>query len=203
MKVLSVLANPKGVENSASLKIEQAFREGLKRKYPDAKFEMVDVYRDEVPLLDHKLLPVFFGASAPDAETARRAKRQQQLLDQFLSADIIVVASPMWNFSVPPMLKAYIDTLVVAGKTFRYTDSGPEGLVKGKRAVLCLASGGIYEGTMASYDHLSSYLQAILGFIGITDVHVISAPGQALGAERAKASTEAGIQKARALAASF
>lgn len=203
MRVLSIVANPKPVEQSASLKIERAFIEALRKKRSDAQFERVDVYRDEIPLLDEKFLPVFSGASAGDAEGARLLKRQQSLLEQFMVADLIVIASPMWNFSVTPMLKAYIDNILVAGKTFRYTEKGPVGTLSGKRAVLCLASGGIYEGALAAYDHLGPYLRTVLGFMGITDIAEIRASGQGIDPETAKKSTDAAIRRAIELAAQY
>ena len=203
MKVLSVLANPKTVENSASLKIEQAFTAALKAKRPDAQVVTIDVYKDEVPLLDAKLLPAFFGAPAADAETERKRARQKAILDQFLAADLVVIATPMWNFNAPPMLKAFIDTILVAGKTFKYTATGPVGLVAGKKAVLCIASGGVYEGALAAYDTLTPMLKTQLGFIGITDVTVLNAPGQGGGGEKAAASTAAAVAKAKEAAAKF
>jgi FMN-dependent NADH-azoreductase len=203
MKVLRVLANPKLVENSASLQIEQAFSEALKQKHPEAQFEVVDVYRDEIPLLDAKTLPSHFGAPPADAETARKMARRVEILAQFLAADLIVIATPMWNFNSPPMLKAWIDTVLVAGKTFKYTATGPVGLVTGKKAVLCIASGGAYEGALAAYDTLTPMLRTQLGFIGITDVVIFKAPGQGSGGDKAKASTAAAVEEAKMAAAKF
>ena len=201
MKVLRVLANPKTVENSASLKVEAAFTAALKDKHPEAQILTIDVYKDEIPLLDAKLLPAFFGAPPADAETARRRERQKAILDQFLAADLLVIATPMWNFNAPPMLKAFIDTILVAGKTFKYTASGPVGLATGKKAVLCIASGGVYEGALAAYDTLTPMLKTQLGFIGVTDVTVLRAAGQGAGGEKAAASTAAAIEQARSAAA--
>ena len=201
MKVLRVLANPKTVENSASLKVEAAFTAALKDKHPEAQILTIDVYKDEIPLLDAKLLPAFFGAPPADAETARKRERQKAILDQFLAADLLVIATPMWNFNAPPMLKAFIDTILVAGKTFKYTASGPVGLATGKKAVLCIASGGVYEGAMAAYDTLTPMLKTQLGFVGVTDVTVLRAAGQGAGGEKAAASTAAAIEQARSAAA--
>lgn len=203
MKVLRVLANPKPVAQSASLQIEAAFTAALKQKHPDAAFTTIDLYREEIPLLDAKLLPAFFGAAPADKETERKRARQKEILDQFLAADLIVIATPMWNFNAPPMLKAFIDTVLVAGKTFRYAASGPEGLAKGKKAVLCIASGGVYEGAMAPFDTLTPMLKTQLGFIGITDVSELRAPGQGAGGDKAKASTAAAVEKAKAAAAAL
>ena len=203
MKVLRVLANPKPMDKSASLQIEQAFTEALKQRHPEAQVETIDVYKDEIPLLDAKLLPAFFGAPPADAETERKRARQKSILDQFLAADLLVIATPMWNFNAPPMLKAFIDTILVAGKTFKYTATGPVGLVAGKKAVLCIASGGVYEGALAAYDTLTPMLKTQLGFIGVTDVTVLNAPGQGGGGEKAAASTAAAVAKAKEAAAKF
>ena len=203
MKVLRVLANPKTVDQSASLKVEAAFTATLKQKHPEAQVITIDVYKDEIPLLDEKLLPAFFGAPPADAETERKRSRQKAILDQFLAADLVVIATPMWNFNAPPMLKAFIDTILVAGKTFKYTASGPVGLATGKKAVLCIASGGVYEGAMAAYDTLTPMLKTQLGFIGVTDVTVLRAAGQGAGGEKAAASTAAAIEQARSAAAGF
>ena len=203
MNVLRVLANPKPVERSASLQIEQAFTAALKAKHPDAQVGTIDVYLDEVPLIDGKVLPAHFGAPPADAETARKMARRGEILAQFLAADLIVIATPMWNFNAPPMLKAWIDAVLVAGKTFRYGATGPEGLVKGKKAVLCIASGGVYEGALAAYDTLTPMLKTQLGFIGITAVTELRAPGQGSGGEKAAASTAAAVAQARLAAARF
>ena len=203
MKVLRVLANPKPMDKSASLQIEQAFTEALKQRHPEAQVETIDVYKDEIPLLDAKLLPAFFGAPPADAETERKRARQKSILDQFLAADLLVIATPMWNFNAPPMLKAFIDTILVAGKTFKYTATGPVGLATGKQAVLCIASGGVYEGAMAAYDTLTPMLKTQLGFIGVTDVTVLNAPGQGGGGEKAAASTAAAVAKAKEAAVKF
>ena len=203
MKVLRILANPKPVEKSASLQIEQAFTAALKQKHPEAQILTLDVYRDEIPLLDAKLLPAFFGAPPADAETERRRARQKAILDQFLAADLVVIATPMWNFNAPPMLKAFIDTILVAGKTFKYTATGPVGLVPGKKVVVCNASGGVYEGASAGFDTLTPMLKTQLGFIGITDITFLRAPGQGAGGEKAAASTAAAIGQAQAAATKF
>ena len=203
MKVLRVLANPKPMDKSASLQIEQAFTEALKQRHPEAQVETIDVYKDEIPLLDAKLLPAFFGAPPADAETERKRARQKSILDQFLAADVIVIATPMWNFNAPPMLKAWIDTVLVAGKTFKYAATGPVGLATGKKAVLCIASGGVYEGALAAYDTLTPMLKTQLGFIGVTDVAVLNAPGQGAGGEKAAASTAAAVAKAQEAAGKF
>ncbi len=203
MKVLRVLANPKPVEQSASLRIEQAFAAALKAKHPDAQFETIELYKDEIPLVDEKVLPAHFGAPPADGETARKMARRGEILAQLLAADVVVIATPMWNFNAPPMLKAWIDTVLVAGQTFKYTATGPVGLATGKKAVLCIASGGVYEGATAALDTLTPMLKTQLGFIGISDVTELRAEGQGSGGEKAAARTAAAIEQARNAAARF
>lgn len=120
-----------------------------------------------------------------------------------MSADLIFIAAPMWNFSAQPMLKAFIDTVLIRGKTFEFTENGPRGLLKSKKAVLCIASGGVYEGSMAAYDHLVPMLKIQLGFIGITDVTVIWAAAQGMGSEVAAANLKAALEKAVSVAGSI
>jgi FMN-dependent NADH-azoreductase len=95
-----------------------------------------------------------------------------------MMSDLLVIACPMWNFGIPSSLKAWIDYVVRAGKTFNYAGAGVEGLAKGKKAILVLASGGVFsEGPWKSWDYVEPYLRQILGFIGIEDVQTVRAEG--------------------------
>ncbi|WP_431285248.1 FMN-dependent NADH-azoreductase [Humitalea sp. 24SJ18S-53] len=112
------------------------------------------------------------------------------VLDAFLAADIVVVGAPMYNFSIPTQLKAWVDRLAVAGRTFRYSASGVEGLAGGKTVIIASSRGGFYgEGTpIAALDHQETYLRGVFGFFGITDIRFIRAEGVAMGeAQRGKA----------------
>ncbi|MBT2118606.1 FMN-dependent NADH-azoreductase [Dyella sp. LX-66] len=127
------------------------------------------------------------------------------VLEEFLAADVIVIGAPMYNFSVPSALKAWIDRVAVAGKTFHYTANGPEGLAKGKRVVIASSRGGFYgQGAAAqSFDFQEPYLRAVLGFLGITDVEFVRAEGVNVSADHktealktAQASIGVAIRKA-------
>ena len=117
------------------------------------------------------------------------------LINEVLEADVIVLAVPVHNFSIPSTLKAWIDHVVRAGRTFSYTSHGPKGLVNGKRAILVLASGGVFsDGPAKRFDFHEPYLRAVLGFIGITDVDVVRVEGaamSAIGPQKALASAKA------------
>ncbi len=113
------------------------------------------------------------------------------LIDELRAADILVLAAPMHNFGIPSTLKAWIDHVVRAGRTFSYTSKGPVGLLTGKRAILVLATGGVYsDGPAKAFDFQEPYLRTILGFMGITDVDVVRVEGvatSAVGPEKALA----------------
>lgn len=177
MKVLRILANPKPVEKSVSLRVEKAFIEALAAVHPAAGIETFDVYQEDFPPLDAELLPVFLGAPEETEEVKRKMDRRRALLDQFMAADVYVFATPMWNFCVPPMLKAYMDCVLIARKTFRYTAAGAEGLMKGKKAVVISATGGNYDGELASRDMAGGLLMHYCRWIGIEDPKWIRVQG--------------------------
>jgi FMN-dependent NADH-azoreductase len=111
----------------------------------------------------------------------------QAALAEFLASDIVVIGAPMYNFTIPSQLKAWIDRIAVAGQTFRYGPNGPEGLAGGKKVIIVSTRGGIYaEGTAAAHhDHQETYLKAVLGFLGVTDITVVRAEGLSMGDNRA------------------
>jgi FMN-dependent NADH-azoreductase len=143
---------------------------------------VVERFQDEVPGLDllrydldAEPLPHLTAAALAKADPVQAARADQVLAD-FLAADVLVIGAPMYNFAVPSTLKAWIDRIAVAGATFRYTANGPEGLAGGKRAILVLSQGGIHANGGAS-DFQESYLRFVLGFLGITDIEVVRAQG--------------------------
>ncbi len=143
-------------------------------------------YRDLAAEVPHHLSPGLLTGSEP-AEAARSAAR----LEEFLAADVIVIGAPIYNFTIPSQLKAWIDRIAVAGKTFRYTASGPEGLVRGKKVVVALSRGGVHApGTGGEFGE--SYLRFLFGFLGIEDVSFVRAQGLSISPQhRAAALAEA------------
>jgi FMN-dependent NADH-azoreductase len=141
-------------------------------------------------------------AANPLAHLTLDAFADTSVLDEFLAADVIVIGAPMYNFTLPTQLKAWIDRIVVAGKTFHYTDNGPEGLAKGKRVIIALARGGFYnEGSpAAALEHLETYLTGVFNFIGIEPEFVV-ADGLAIGPEQRESSIKQALGDTVRLAA--
>jgi len=124
-------------------------------------------------------------------------------LEEFIEADGVVIGAPMYNFGIPSQLKAWIDRLAVAGKTFRYGAMGPEGLCGGKKVIIASSRGGVFSaGTpTAAFDFQETYLRALFGFLGITDVTFVRAEGVAMGPDARTKSIEAAKVEASRLAA--
>ena len=124
------------------------------------------------------------------------------ILDEFLAADTVVIGAPMYNFTLPSQLKAWLDRIFVAGKTFRYTENGPEGLAGGKRVIVALARGGHYHAgsPASSLEHLETYLRGVFNFIGI-DPEFVAADGLAIGPEQRESSIQQALGQKLALAA--
>jgi len=126
------------------------------------------------------------------------------MLEEFLAADVVVVGAPMYNFSIPSQLKAWLDRLAQPGRTFRYTANGPEGLAAGKKIFIVSSRGGMYAGTaIESLDHQESYLKTIFGFFGVTDVEILRAEGVAMGPQGRDRAVEQALANAKALVADY
>jgi FMN-dependent NADH-azoreductase len=177
-QILIVESSPRGAE-SASRKLTDKLRKRLAVRYPEAMIVERDLVKDKLPHLDQPTLEAISTKDPLKAELLQEAASlSNQLVDELMLSDLLVIACPMWNFGIPSSLKAWIDHVVRAGKTFNYAGAGVEGLAKGKRAILVLASGGVFsEGPWTSWDTVEPYLRQILGFIGIDDVQTVRAEG--------------------------
>ncbi|GHF31149.1 FMN-dependent NADH-azoreductase [Deinococcus metalli] len=177
--VLMITGNPKPLELSYSRRLGQMFRDTYARADVTARISVLDLYADHVPLIDADVMTGWgkLAQQQPlDPHEARKVERLSALVDQFLAADLVVFALPMWNFGYPPMVKAYMDAIAVAGRTFQYTERGPVGLTSGKHAVILEARGSVWsEGPAQSMEHSVSHLRTFLGFLGITDVQTVFA----------------------------
>lgn len=177
-RILIVESSPRGPE-SASRRLTEKLKARLRMQYPEAVIVVRDLVKDRLPHLDQPVLKAISTRDPAEAESLKESLHlSDQLIEELLSSDLLVIASPMWNFGVPSSLKAWIDHVVRAGKTFNYAGAGVEGLAKGKKAVLVLASGGVFsEGPWKPWDTVEPYLRQILGFIGIDDVQTVRAEG--------------------------
>ncbi|WP_019121985.1 FMN-dependent NADH-azoreductase [Brevibacillus massiliensis] len=209
-KVLYITANPKPTEQSYGLTVGQAFLEEYRRLNPSDEITELDLFKAEVPQIDADVLSAWGklqqGKSWDELTPVEQAKvgRMNELLEQFMSADKYVFVTPMWNFGFPAVVKAYIDTLCVAGKTFRYTENGPIGLLTNRKAVHIQARGGIYsEGPAREIEFGDRFLRTALGFVGITDVESVYVEGMNQMPQEAEAIKEKAIQQAREAAARF
>lgn len=180
-KVLFVKGNPKGVDQSYSLRLGQSFVEAYRAANPGAQVTELDLYEDHIPLIDEDVMNGWGKLGRQEElghHEARKVQRLGELVDQFLDTDVVVFAAPMWNFGYPPMVKAYMDAIAVAGRTFNYTANGPVGLATGKKAVIVESRGGIWSGDAArGMEHSQSHLRGFLGFLGVTDVETVFAEG--------------------------
>lgn len=177
-QILIIESSPRGTE-SASRRLTGKLRERLGALYPGVKLIEHDLAKDPLPHLDQLTVKAISTKDKTEAGSLKEVLRlSDQLTDEVLSSDLLVIASPMWNFGMPSSLKAWIDHVVRAGKTFQYAGAGVEGLAQGKKAILVLASGGVFtEEPWKSWDTVEPYLRQILGFIGITDVQTVRAQG--------------------------
>lgn len=165
-------------------------------------------YRDlAVAPLPHLSAPVFAANSAGvavlTADQQTDVAESRAVLDEFLRADIVIIGAPLYNYSIPSQLKAWIDRIVIAGKTFRYGGDGPVGLVGGKRVIVLVARGGMFGPGSANEqnEHAASYLRAIFALVGVEHVEVIAAEGLAIGPEQQKAAINRAMDRISGLAA--
>lgn len=194
MQILQINSSARSA-GANSTRLADAITARLKAANPAAVVELRDLAANPHPVLDEAALGALFTpAEQRTPEQAARVALDDALIAQVQAADVIVLGVPMYNFGVPVQLKTWIDAIARAGVTFRYTENGPEGLLKGKKVYVALARGGIYRDTPA--DSQVPYLKGVLGFLGMTDVEFIYAEGLAMGpesADKAFAAAEAAI----------
>jgi FMN-dependent NADH-azoreductase len=171
-------------ENSASRVLSRSIVEQLASAQPGAEVDYRDLAADPLP---HLTLDAFADSS---------------VLDEFLAADTVVIGAPMYNFTLPTQLKSWLDRILVAGKTFRYTENGPEGLAGGRRVIVALARGGVYDANSAAaaLEHLETYLRGVFNFIGI-EPEFVAADGLNFGPEQREQSLKQALGETVRLAA--
>lgn len=192
MNILQINASARS-EGANSTRVANTIVDRLRAANPGAKVSLRDLAITPHPMLDEAALGALFTpADQRTPEQAARAALDDALIAEIQAHDTIVLGVPMYNFGVSVQLKNWIDAIARVGVTFRYTETGPEGLLKGKKVYVALARGGLYRGT--DKDAQVPYLKNVLGFLGMTDLQFIYAEGLAMGPEAA----EKGFAQARA-----
>ncbi len=209
-RVLYITANPKPVQESISLTVGREFLKAYKVAKPDDQVTELDVYRTNIPIIDADVFTgwgkLAQGKQFDDLISEEQAKvgRISELTDQFMAADKYIFVTPLWNLSVPPRMKAYIDCICIAGKTFKYTAEGPVGLMKGKKAVHIQARGGFYtEGPAKDLEFGDRYLRALLSFLGVGPIETVVAEGQDYAHDQREAIIAKAIEDAKQAAKRF
>ena len=200
-QILLITSSPR--LESYSTTVARALAEKLAARTPGSGIVVRDLTHHPLPHIDDS----FAAARNLPPEKLTPVQRaalalSDTLLTELFAADTIIIAAGMINFGIPSSLKAYIDYVLRPGVTFRYTEKGPEGLVKGKKVYLVLARGGVYtQGPMQRLNFQDPYLRASLGFIGLTDIETITVEGVAFGAEAAEKAFAAALAQVSSIAA--
>ncbi|MDP3816782.1 FMN-dependent NADH-azoreductase [Pseudomonas sp.] len=193
MSQILVIESSARQQGSVSRQLTEQFIANWQAANPADRIKVRDLAVDQVPHLDANLLGGWMTPAEQQSEAEQAALAlSNTLTDELLAADVLVLAAPMYNFTIPSTLKAWLDHVLRAGVTFKYTETGPQGLLSGKRAFVLTARGGIYAGS--GMDHQEPYLRQALAFIGIQDVSFIHAEGLNLG----DAALEKGLNQAKA-----
>lgn len=175
----SILAN-----YSQSNVLADYFVDQWRQQHSDDKIQVRDLAADPIPVLDGELVGALRPSDAPLTPRQQDAlELSNTLIEELQASDVIVIAAPMYNFNISTQLKNYFDLVARAGVTFRYTEAGPEGLLKGKKVYVLTSRGGIHKDT--NTDLVTPYLRVFLGFIGLTDVEFVFEEGIAYGPEMA------------------
>ena len=197
MNILQINASARR-EGANSTRIANSITARLQANHPDATLTVRDLAATPHPTLDEAALGALFTpADQRSAEQAARVALDDALIAEIQAHDTIVLGVPMYNFGVPVQLKSWIDAIARAGVTFKYTESGPVGLLSGKTVYVALARGGLFRDT--ANDSQVPYLKSVLGFLGLTDVRFFYAEGLAMGPEsvaKALADAQADIEAA-------
>lgn len=183
MKLLHVDSSILGT-HSVSRQLTAEVVAQWRKSHPDTQLEYLDLALNAPSHFSADALGIKTGLQAAPTSAQRfENAASEQLVSQFLSSDVIVVGAPLYNFTIPTQLKAWIDRLAQIGRTFKYTDKGPVGLATGKTVIVVSTRGGVYsssEGGQAM-EHQESYLKVIFGFFGVSDVRIVRAEGLAMG----------------------
>jgi FMN-dependent NADH-azoreductase len=205
-RLLHVVCTPRGLASNTA-RVSSCLLESMRDADEELEVTTLDLFRADLPSVAGKNIESKYRLMTGQAldATAQESWRQiERTIEQFLASDVYLLTVPMWNFGIPYVLKYYIDAIVQPGYLFHYTPDGrAEGLVHGKKMLLVISSGGDYSSeSMAPFNFAESYLRAIFGFVGITDIRVFHAQGMDVGADSKKVGQQAAIRDAREYARS-
>jgi len=208
--VLYITAHPNDHQASYSMAVGKEFIDTYREANSTDEVIHLDLYKLNIPHIDADVFSGWgklrSGSSFDQLSDAEKSKvgRLNEIVEQYAAADKYVFVSPMWNFSFPPLLKAYIDAVCIAGKTFKYTENGPVGLLTEKKAIHIQASGGVYsEGPAAGFESGHSYLKKIMQFHGVPSFEGIFVEGMAAMPDKAQSIKEKAIAQAKEAAKRF
>ena len=197
MNILHVTSSARGNASYSNRVAAQVIDE-ISARNPGATVVVRDLVREPLPHIDDDFVAATRSPAGPQTELQRAQRAQSDVLvDELVASDVVVIAAPMINFTIPSNLKAWIDYVARAGRTFSYSEKGPQGLVTGKQVILVVARGGTYAENNA-LDFQVPYLKGVLGFLGMTDVEVIEVEGTAYGPEAAEKAVAAATAKLHA-----
>jgi FMN-dependent NADH-azoreductase len=182
--------------NSASRKLSAAIVDQLAKATPGLDIISRDLALEPLSHLSGDPVAAAQGVVPESPALQKDIAASQAALEEFLAADVVVIGAPMYNFGIPSQLKAWIDRIAVAGKTFRYTANGPEGLAGNKRVIVAVSRGGLYSAGMpaAAFEHVESYLRGVFGFLGVTDLEIVIAEGLQIGPEQREKAMSGALQ---------
>jgi FMN-dependent NADH-azoreductase len=197
MNILHIVSSSRG-NASYSNRVASNVVDELVRRDPDATVTVRNVATDPLPHIDDDFVAATRSPNGPQTERQRALLAQSDaLVDELFAADVVVLGAPMINFTIPSTLKAWIDNVARAGRTFSYSEAGPKGLVTGKQVILIGARGGVYSEAAKPLDFQIPYLKSVLGFLGMTEVEVLEVDGTAYGPEAAEKAVTAATAKMR------
>ncbi|ARK32720.1 FMN-dependent NADH-azoreductase [Halalkalibacter krulwichiae] len=206
-KVLFVKANSRPIEQAVSVKLYQAFLDSYKEANPTDEITELDLFAENLPYYDTDKINGMFKLGKGMELTASEEEATNvvtKYLNQFLEADKVVIAFPLWNFTVPAVLHTYLDYLAQAGKTFRYTENGPVGLLTDKKVALLNARGGVYsEGPAQAAEMAVTYVNTMMSFWGIQDISTVIIEGHNQFPDKADEIINDGLAKAAEVASKF
>lgn len=186
--------------NSVSRQLTAQIVEAYKASHPGTQVSHLDLVASAPAHFTMDAMALRTGQTEGLSEAQKRENAvTEQLVSQFLAADVVVIGAPLYNFSIPTQLKAWIDRIAQPGRTFQYTANGPEGLVKGKTVFIASTRGGVYSTSEfgQAMEHQESYLKVVLGFFGVTDIRIVRAEGLAMGDAAKAAALESAAQAIR------